>query len=70
MLSTEKKAADGLSQRKKTMTGKGSKQRPTNKAKFDDNFDKIFGKGKSDDRLQKDNDGHKGNSKDAKLPRQ
>ena len=28
------------------MNGKGSKQRPTDKAKFDDNFDKIFGKKK------------------------
>ena len=27
-------------------TGKGSKQRPFDKEKFDDNFDKIFGKGK------------------------
>lgn len=26
------------------MTGKGSKQRPTNKAVFDDNFDRIFGR--------------------------
>ena len=52
------------------MTGKGSKQRPTNKAKFDDNFDKIFGKGSKDDRLQKNDDGHKGNSKDARIPRQ
>jgi hypothetical protein len=25
------------------MNGKGSKQRPTNKKKFDDNWDKIFG---------------------------
>lgn len=24
--------------------GKGSKQRPTNKSKFDENYDKIFGK--------------------------
>jgi len=26
------------------MSGKGSKQRPTNKAAFDANFDRIFGK--------------------------
>jgi uncharacterized protein with von Willebrand factor type A (vWA) domain len=26
------------------MNGKGDKQRPTNKAAFDANFDKIFGK--------------------------
>ena len=26
------------------MSGKGSKQRPTDKAAFDANFDKIFGK--------------------------
>jgi len=26
------------------MNGKGSKQRPTNKAAFDSNFDNIFGK--------------------------
>lgn len=34
--------------------GKGSKQRPTDKSKFDDNFDRIFkDKGeKKDDRLQ------------------
>ena len=25
------------------MNGKGSKQRPTDKAKFDENFDRIFG---------------------------
>jgi hypothetical protein len=51
------------------MTGKGSKQRPTDKAAFDKNFDRIFGKGKKDDQLQADSNGHKGNSKDAKLPR-
>ena len=28
------------------MTGKGSKQRPTNKGAFDDNFDRIFGRNK------------------------
>tara|TARA_B110000858_G_C17807891_1_gene479020 strand:- start:2766 stop:3023 length:258 start_codon:yes stop_codon:yes gene_type:complete len=28
----------------KRMNGKGSKQRPTNKAAFDSNFDNIFGK--------------------------
>lgn len=37
------------------MSGKGSKQRPTNKATFDENFDRIFkNKGdKKDDRLRK-----------------
>ena len=25
------------------MSGKGSKQRPTDKKKFDDNYDRIFG---------------------------
>ena len=28
------------------MNGKGSKQRPTNKAKFDENYDAIFGQKK------------------------
>lgn len=28
------------------MTGKGSRQRPTNKLTFDQNFDRIFGKPK------------------------
>lgn len=28
--------------------GKGSKQRPTDKKKFDDNFDRIFGKKKEE----------------------
>ena len=28
--------------------GKGSKQRPTDKKKYDDNYDKIFGKKKED----------------------
>ncbi len=28
------------------MSGKGSRQRPTNKAAFDSNFDAIFGKPK------------------------
>lgn len=32
------------------MNGKGSRQRPTNKATFDDNFDRIFGRNK--DRAQ------------------
>ena len=50
------------------MAGKGSKQRPTNKATFDENFDRIFGKGKKNDQLQTDSNGHKGNSKDAKIP--
>jgi hypothetical protein len=30
------------------MSGKGSKQRPTNKVKFDVNYDRIFGKEKND----------------------
>ena len=30
--------------------GKGSKQRPTNKSSFDENFDKIFGKPKEADK--------------------
>tara|TARA_R100000951_G_C2582360_1_gene162349 strand:+ start:127 stop:411 length:285 start_codon:yes stop_codon:yes gene_type:complete len=29
--------------------GKGSKQRPTDKAAFDDNFDRIFGRGRRDE---------------------
>jgi len=29
--------------RVKTMTGKGDKQRPTDKNKYDTNYDKIFG---------------------------
>ena len=49
------------------MSGKGSKQRPTNKATFDENFDRIFGKGKKDDKLQGNNNGHKGNSKDPSV---
>ena len=28
------------------MSGKGSKQRPTDKQKFDESFDRIFGKSK------------------------
>jgi hypothetical protein len=28
------------------MSGKGSKQRPTDKDKFDDNYERIFGKKK------------------------
>jgi hypothetical protein len=28
------------------MSGKGSKQRPTDKGKFDDNYERIFGKKK------------------------
>lgn len=31
---------------------KGSRQRPTNKLKFDENFDAIFGKGKNVSREQ------------------
>ena len=30
------------------MNGKGSKQRPTDKSKFDVNYDRIFGKEKND----------------------
>jgi hypothetical protein len=30
------------------MSGKGSKQRPTDKSKFDINYDRIFGKEKND----------------------
>ena len=30
------------------MSGKGSKQRPTDKSKFDVNYDRIFGKEKND----------------------
>lgn len=40
-----------------THGGKGSKPRPVNKKKFDENWDKIFGK-KSDD---KDKDVHQPN---------
>ena len=29
--------------------GKGSKQRPTDKKKFDENYDKIFGKKKDEE---------------------
>jgi len=34
----------------KKMSGKGSKQRPTDKAKFDENFERIFGKAKNEDK--------------------
>jgi hypothetical protein len=30
--------------------GKGSKQRPTDKKKFDDNYDRIFGKKKDEEK--------------------
>ena len=30
--------------------GKGSKQRPTDKKKYDDNYDKIFGKKKKEEK--------------------
>jgi hypothetical protein len=33
------------------MSGKGSKQRPTDKKKFDDNYDRIFGNKKKDEFL-------------------
>ena len=33
---------------------KGSKQRPTDKQKFDDNYDQIFGKKKKQDELPKE----------------
>lgn len=35
-----------MNQLEGVMSGKGSKQRPTNKATFDQNFDRIFGKPK------------------------
>lgn len=31
------------------MSGKGSKQRPTDKKKFDENYERIFGKKKKDE---------------------
>ena len=34
------------------MNGKGDKQRPTNKAAFDANFDNIFGKKDKSDKKQ------------------
>lgn len=36
------------------MNGKGSKQRPTNKSKFDANFDKIFGNKSKDKKPTED----------------
>ena len=33
---------------KQSEAGKGSKQRPTDKKKFDENFDRIFGKKKDE----------------------
>ena len=38
-------------QRRKLMSdgGKGSKQRPTDRQKFEENFERIFGKGKVKD---------------------
>lgn len=33
--------------------GKGSKQRPTDKKKYDDNYDKIFGKKKEEKKKQR-----------------
>ena len=33
--------------------GKGSKQRPTDKKKYDDNYDKIFGKKKEEKKENK-----------------
>lgn len=38
------------------MSGKGSKQRPTNKAAFDANFDAIFGKPKKKRKEKPKND--------------
>lgn len=35
------------------MNGKGSKQRPTDKKKFDEGFDKAFGKIKQSERTYK-----------------
>lgn len=38
------------------MNGKGDKQRPTNKAAFDANFDNIFGKKDKSDKSDKKQD--------------
>lgn len=38
------------------MSGKGSKQRPTNKAAFDANFDRIFGSKSKPKKKEKKND--------------
>lgn len=35
------------------MSGKGSKQRPTDKQKFDEGYDRIFGKKKKEDSKSK-----------------
>jgi hypothetical protein len=43
------------------MAGKGSRQRPTNKPAFDDNFDRIFGKPKEAEKKgKKDEHKHQG----------
>jgi hypothetical protein len=38
---------------------KGSKQRPTDKSKFDTNWEKIFGKGKKERLRESDSDKHR-----------
>ena len=44
-----------------SMSGKGSRQRPTNKPTFDENFDRIFGKPKqAEKKVKKDESRHKG----------
>ena len=43
------------------MSGKGSKQRPTNKATFDENFDRIFNN-KSEAKKEKGNEDEKKHS--------
>lgn len=37
------------------MSGKGSKQRPTDKEKFDEGYDRIFGKKKEQPKEEKPN---------------
>lgn len=37
------------------MSGKGSKQRPTDKEKFDEGYDRIFGKKKDQPKEEKPN---------------
>lgn len=41
------------------MSGKGSKQRPTDKSKFDTNWEKIFGKSKEEGLRESDIDEHR-----------
>lgn len=40
----------GANAKRKHMSGKGDKQRPTDKQRFDANWDRIFGKPKKDKR--------------------